>query len=259
MSRRGRKTFLSIDKERIIYNHIKKSNGCGKSIPNSLVILLVISLIFKNNPNLENTCFLRPSWAISFKRRWNLVIPRGRCYNSKCNEIFTLDQDLNMNKETNKFRVKLHQAIRRYNTPPAMVINIDQIEITIDSATTIVSNQLRNERRITILVGLTRDGKLLPVQLLYSGTDKNCLSTFSYCQNTIPKHWILSVSPSGKSNSKTMVEYVTNVLIPYLDSIDHTLRQRCHKPILVFDNPAMLILTLLQLYDQSSYTIRIIC
>ncbi len=62
-----------------------------------------------------------------------------------------------------------------------------------------------DKRQITAVFGCTMNGHFLPMQLIYKGTTSRC-------------HPLKIGSPNHWSNEKTMEEYITNILLPYIRS-----------------------------------------
>ena len=73
---------------------------------------------------------------------------------------------------------------------------------------------IKDKRQITAVFCCTIQGDFLPVQLIYKGTTRRCH----------PKHkflagWDITHSKKHWSNESTMIQYIQNVIIPYVDNI----------------------------------------
>ena len=55
------------------------------------------------------------------------------------------------------------------------IVNVDQVTIGIAFGT-----KRENDKMITILVGITMDGTVLPLQIIYSGENKNCIPIVNF-------------------------------------------------------------------------------
>ena len=217
----GKLPYLSEFVEKEISEFIKKLKTDGISISNSLVLTVSLMIIRELEPTIENNHTLNISWAVSFKRRWGFVIPRGPYI--KCGKF----NDINKSDIMKKRRIlcrNVHSHIKKNNIQEELVINIDQLEISLLPGYNISG-------KITILIGLTRDGYLLPAQLIFPGTTKNCLP---HC-SVIPNNCHVTFSQASKSNSNTMIEYVKTVLIPYINSIEGVPYGHQCKSLLIFD------------------------
>jgi hypothetical protein len=69
----------------------------------------------------------------------------------------------------------------------------------------------KDKRQITAVFGCSLSGDFLPVQLIYQGKTKASLPKFSF-----PNDWDITTSPKHWANEDTMLQYLTNVLIPYI-------------------------------------------
>ena len=55
-------------------------------------------------------------------------------------------------------------------------------------------------------------GEILPFQLIYAGKTTRCHPTYQF-----PGNWQVTHSPKHWSNEKTMLQYIHNVIIPFVD------------------------------------------
>ena len=89
------------------------------------------------------------------------------------------------------------------------MINLDEI---FDQILTISDNSV-TENSITILAATTLSGKTLPLQVIYCGKEEKCsLPDF-------PKDWNITFTPSSKPNTKSLLEYLDEILLPYIKYI----------------------------------------
>ena len=71
-----------------------------------------------------------------------------------------------------------------------------------------------DKREITVLLTVTATGRLLPPQVIYQGKTPGC-----HPKVTFLAPWNITHSESHWSNEETMLEYVDQVLVPY---VSHT-------------------------------------
>lgn len=69
-----------------------------------------------------------------------------------------------------------------------------------------------DKRQITAVFCGTAIGTFLPVQLIYFGKTNRCHPKFPF-----PSDWSISHSPKHLSNETTMLEYIENIIAPYVD------------------------------------------
>lgn len=90
-----------------------------------------------------------------------------------------------------------------------------------------------DKRQITALFTCTAAGNFLPIQLVYDGTTKRCFPS----NVDFPKGWNITCSPNHWSNGDTMIEYVHEILIPYVTEKRKELKLTDDYPALVlFDS-----------------------
>ena len=69
-----------------------------------------------------------------------------------------------------------------------------------------------NRCQITGVYGCSLSGDILPVQLIYQGKTKKCLPLV-----TFPSDWNITFSENHWSNESTTIEYITQLLLSYID------------------------------------------
>ncbi|XP_060570431.1 uncharacterized protein LOC132728775, partial [Ruditapes philippinarum] len=88
-----------------------------------------------------------------------------------------------------------------------------------------------DKRQITLLLVFSKSGSVPPPQVIYAGLTDQCHPKY-----TFPEGWDIFHSPSHWSTEETMLRYVENVIVPYIDHVreedDLPLRQRA---LCIFD------------------------
>ena len=56
-------------------------------------------------------------------------------------------------------------------------------------------------------------GDFLPVQVIYQGTTNRCHPRYQF-----PSNWDITHAPTHWSNEETMVQYIENIILPYVAS-----------------------------------------
>ena len=72
---------------------------------------------------------------------------------------------------------------------------------------------LKDKRQITAVFCGTIQGDFLPVQVIYKGTTQHCHPCFKF-----PPGWHVTHSKNHWSMEQTMIEYIHNVIIPYVSA-----------------------------------------
>jgi len=105
--------------------------------------------------------------------------------------------------------------------PPQLILNWDQTGIKIVPSSSYTLEQ-EGARRVEV-VGLTDKrlitavfcgsllGDFLPVQIIYKGKTSRCHPRYAF-----PAGWQVTHSPNHWSTETTMIEYVKDIIIPYV-------------------------------------------
>lgn len=89
-----------------------------------------------------------------------------------------------------------------------------------------------DKRQITALLGATLSGYSLPPQLIYTGKTDLCHPKVDF-----PDSWDITHTESHWSNEESMVRYVENIILPYVETIRESLpiAQHNQKALAIFD------------------------
>ena len=200
----GRTLLFDDDMEIEIYKYLKGLNYTSKELTAYAVRAATKSIIKRNHPQLAKK--LTISWARSFKHRKKLVTKRGQYKKKKSNEISKKAISLKTNHMSNQIQAFCNQVARKvriYNIQPNLVINIDQIKVSLYPGSRTMYE--------TLVIGLTKDETMLPFMLVYSGLGKDCFPKFDF-----PNDWKITFSKTGTADLKTMIQYVEAIIIPYI-------------------------------------------
>ncbi len=137
------------------------------------------------------------------------------------------------------FLERIMNEVQSNSIPLALVLNWDQTgsklvpvsEWTLEKEGTkqipVVGKD--DKREITVLITVAATGDMLPPQVIYKGETPGC-----HAKVTFPEDWAITHGESHWSTEVTMLEYVDNVLVPYVS----TTRQKLG---LADDHPALAI------------------
>ena len=90
---------------------------------------------------------------------------------------------------------------------------------------------LNDKRQITTVLCGNLDGEVLPVQLIYGGKTKRCHALYNF-----PDDWNITHSANHWSNENTMIEYIEEVIVPYVESVRQELQVSQQAAMAIFDN-----------------------
>uniref|UniRef100_A0A1X7TSF9 DDE-1 domain-containing protein n=1 Tax=Amphimedon queenslandica TaxID=400682 RepID=A0A1X7TSF9_AMPQE len=116
--------------------------------------------------------------------------------------------------------------------PSQLIINWDQTGISVvpGSSSTMAPYGLRHveivgmgdKRQITAVIGASVSGEFLPPQLIFTGKTPACHPNGV----TFPADWHITHTENHKANESTMKDYITKVIVPYIEKIRSQLPQR---------------------------------
>ena len=122
-----------------------------------------------------------------------------------------------------EFLQEVVATVEMEEIPSELVLNWDQTGIKIvQSNTWTIEEQgskrvdvarANDKRQITAVFCGSLVGDFLPTQVIYQGTTPHCHPKFQF-----PPDWDITHSPKHWSNEETMIQYVDNIIIPYVKS-----------------------------------------
>ena len=72
---------------------------------------------------------------------------------------------------------------------------------------------VNDKRQITAVFCGSLVGEFLPIQLIYKGKTTRCHPHYNF-----PSNWHITQSPKHWSTENTMLEYITEIIVPYIES-----------------------------------------
>ena len=159
---------------------------------------------------------LTSHWAESILHRMKFVKRRGST------KVCVLGDAFDLVKQT--FLNDIKTTVVMEDIPSDLVINWDQTAISIvpgSSWTMAPSGSRRVEivgmgdkRQITAVFAGSLSGHFLPPQLIYTGKTAAC-----HARVTFPADWHITHTPNHWANESTMRDYVTKVIVPYVEKV----------------------------------------
>ncbi len=129
-------------------------------------------------------------------------------------------------------------VVKMEEIPDALIINWDRtaMKIVPSSSWTMEKRGTKrveivaidDKRQITAVFGCSLSGKFLPLQLIYQGITTRCLPKISFLEN-----WHITYTANHWCNGDTMVDYVTEVIVPYVTETRSKLNLASDHPALV--------------------------
>ena len=72
-------------------------------------------------------------------------------------------------------------------------------------------------------------GAFLPIQLIYKAKTNQCHPSFNF-----PPGWDITHAPKHWSNEETLIQYVNNIFVPFVEKIRQLFDE--DKPVVIMDN-----------------------
>lgn len=125
--------------------------------------------------------------------------------------------------------------------PPELILNWDQTGIKIVPCSPWTMDRqgsrrvemigISDKRQITAVFCGSLVGDFLPVQLIYKGKSARCHPHYKF-----PPGWDITQSPKHWSTENTMLEYINNIIVPYVKKIRQELDDEETPAVVIMDN-----------------------
>lgn len=216
--KRGRPVLLGEHEKQLVL-YLKKIRQHGGVITASVVVAAARGIII----SCDRSQLAEFGGHISFSRQWayhlldriKFVRRKATTSKSKCKP-----QDFAKLKES--FLDDVASTVLMDEIPPELILNWDQTGIHLVPASTWTMDQVGSKRveisgvndkhQITAIFCGTLTGDFLPIQLIYQGKTARCHPNFEF-----PSDWHVTHSPKHWSTEATMVQYIKEIIIPYIE------------------------------------------
>ena len=236
--KRGRPLLLGNYLDEIVQLYLRKLRDAGGSISARIVIAAARGIIMKSNRGMlvefGGHVQLNKYWARSLLQRMNFVQRKATTARSK-------HTDVNLRALKQQFLTDFHSIISMEEIPPELVFNWDQtgIHIVPSSSWTMDKRGVKrveiiganDKRQITAIFCGTIMGDFLPIQLIYQGKTAR-----SHPKYQFPCDWDINHSPKHWSTEDTMIAYIENIIVPYVEKVRDDLVDREKAALVVMDN-----------------------
>ena len=235
--RRGRPLLLGEEMEAEVKSFIKVAREKGTIVNSHTVIATARGVVISHDANLllENGGYIEitKSWAQRLLERMNLVKRKGTT------AVKVLPS--NFEKLKKQFLSDVCSTVVMEEIPEELIINWDQTGLKYvpvsnwtfadKGSKRVEIAGLDDKRQLTVLLSCTMKGKLLPTQVIYAGKTPACLPKVDY-----PSDWYLTYIENHWCNEQTMMGYLHNILIPYVNATRVDLKlSKTHSCLVMFD------------------------
>ena len=231
--KRGRPVLLGEELDGEVQTYVKKVREGGGAVSARIVMAAARGILLScDKSKLEDfggSVRLTRHWAHSLLKRMKFVQRRAATAKSK-------HSDANFSELKKTFLDDVVATVTMEDIPAELILNWDQTGIKlVPSSTWTMERQgsqrvevagVGDKRQITAILCGSLVGDFLPVQLIYQGKSACCHPRYQF-----PSGWDITHSPKHWSTEGTMLQYVNNIIVPYVKSVRQQLGDR--KPALV--------------------------
>ena len=216
--KRGRPTLLG-DYDKQLELYLRKVRQQGGVITASVVVAAARGILLTSDRSqldeFGGHITLTRQWAYNFLKRMKFV--RKKATTSKSKHKPT---DFDALKKS--FLEDVKSTVVMEEIPPELILNWDQTGIHLVPASSWTMEKVGSKRveitgvndkkQITAVFCGSLSGDFLPIQLIYQGKTARCHPNFSF-----PSDWNITHSPKHWSTEETMVQYIENIIVPYVE------------------------------------------
>ena len=223
------------DKQVQSYLNFVRENG---GIVNTAIAISYAEGIIMNKDSRLLACngghiLLTKDWGKNLLHRMGLVKRKGTTKAKVSVENFDALKA--------QFLLDIRVVAEMEEIPPDLVINWDQtginyVPVSVWTMAKEGSKRVEivgadDKRQITGVYACNMTGDFLPIQLVYQGKTSKCLPSFQF-----PSDWHITFTPNHWCNESTMEDYITKILLPYIQKKREELKLRPdHHALVIYD------------------------
>ena len=201
--------------------YIRKVREAGEAISFMIVMAAAKGLLRKCNQRMLAECGghiqLNRFWARSLLRQMNFV--QRKVSTAKSKHMVAKFAALKRS-----FLSDFHTTVTMKEIPAELIFNWDQTGIKLATCSSWTMEQrsskrvemvgANDKRQITAIFCGTILGDFLPIQLIYKRKTDRCHPKFKF-----PADWHITNSPNHWSTEVTMLQYIKNIILPYVSAV----------------------------------------
>ena len=217
----GRKVLLGEDLDMKVQLYLRKVREGGGAVSARIAMAAARGILQKCNRSMlaknGGHVLLTRYWAHSLLKRMKFVQRKATTSLSKMT-------DTNFKECKRSFLNDIVTTIAMEEIPGELVLNWDQTGIKLVPSSTWTMERkgerrvemmgVNDKRQITAIFCGSASGDFLPIQLIYIGKTPRCHPRYVF-----PSDWNVTHSPKHWSNEDTMVEYITEIVLPYVAQV----------------------------------------
>ena len=222
--KRGRHVLLGERLDKCVQEYVLKVRERGCAVNSALVVAgargIVESLDRSRLAEYGGHVTLTVSWARSVLKRLNFTKRRAT---TKCGIPPQVFQQVKT-----QFLQDIIDIVAMEEIPPQLIFNWDQTGLhLVPTSNWTMANKgskrvemkgIEDKRQITAVFCGTLCGEFLPLQLIYKGKTERCHPSYSF-----PADWCITHSSNHWSNEETMLKYINDIIVPYVERVRNDL------------------------------------
>lgn len=206
-----------MDKQLQLY--LKKVRDQGGVITASVVVAAARGILL----SYDRSKLLEFGGHIDLSRQWAYsVLSRMKYVRRKSTTSKSKHTPADFDQLKKSFLNDVASVVNMEEIPPELILNWDQTGIHLVPASSWTMDKrgskrveikgVNDKRQITAVFCGSLTGDFLPIQLIYKGKTKRCHPKFKF-----PPDWHVTHSPKHWSTEETMVQYIEEIIVPYVE------------------------------------------
>ena len=236
--KRGRPVLLGEDLDTKVQLYLRKVREGGGVVSARIVMAAARGVLL----SCERSKLVEFGGHIEVNRHWAYsLLHRMKFVKRKVTTAKTKHSVENFKQLKKSFLRDVVTTVEMEEIPPELVLNWDQTGIKIVPSNTWTMDQqgskrvevvgVNDKRLITAVFCGSLVGDFLPVQVIYQGTTQCCHPHYRF-----PSGWDITHSKKHWSNEETMIQYVENVIIPYVERTRELSFEEDTPALVIIDN-----------------------
>lgn len=235
--KRGRPSLLKNELDKQVQSYLLQLRENGAAVNTTVVIACAYGLVRHHNSNLLKC----NGGYVELSKSWAKYLLQGMGFVKRRASTAGKVSAANFAQLKAQFLFDIQVIRDMEDIPDDLTINWDQTGIHYvpvskwtmerEGSKRVEITGLDDKRQITVVFAGTMKGDFLPPQLIYKGKSPKCLPSVDF-----PSNWHITFSENHWSNEKTMLQYLQQILFPYIEHKRQELQlEASHPALVIFD------------------------
>ena len=236
--KRGRPLLLGATLDKQVQAYICKIREQGGVVSASIVVVVATGILL----SIDKTKLVQFGGHIKISKHWAYkLLARMNFVKRKATTSKSKHSPEDFVELKRAFLEEVVAVVKMEEIPPELILNWDQTGVNLVPVLSWTMDQLgarrveitgvNDKRQITALFCGTLTGDFLPLQLIYQGKSARCHPHYHF-----PSGWNITHSPRHWSTEDTMIEYINEIIIPYVQNQRDLLENPALSALVIMDN-----------------------